>query len=257
MNANEIFIAYKTIVIREVLRFMRIWMQTVLPPMITTALYFVIFGHLIGNRIGEMDGYSYMEFMVPGLIMMSIITNSYANVVSSVYGAKFQHHIEEMLVSPMPNWVMLLGFITGGMARGLVVGLAVSVVALFFAPLHIHNFFVIALVFMLTSGLFALGGFLNGIFANSFDHISIVPTFVLTPLTYLGGVFYSIHMLPEIWQKVSLANPILYMINAFRYGILGQSDIKLWVSLLVLIAFSGGLFTASLWFLKRGYGVRQ
>ena len=256
MTFNEQFTAFKTIVIKEVLRFSRIWVQTILPPVITTALYFVIFGNLIGSQIGDMDGYSYMDYIVPGLIMMAIITNSYANVVSSFYGHKFQRNIEEMLVSPIPNYLILLGFIAGGVARGLIVGAMVTIVALFFSDLSIHHLGITLSIVLLTSILFALAGFINGVFAKSFDDISIIPTFVLTPLTYLGGIFYSIKMLPEFWQHASLANPILYMINAFRYGILGTSDIHVGVSYTIVLAFIVSLFWFSLHLLNKGYGIR-
>lgn len=256
MTPREQYIAFKTIVIKEVLRFARIWLQTILPPMITTALYFIIFGRLIGAQIGDMDGFKYMDYIVPGLIMMAVITNAYANVVSSFYGSKFQRHIEEMMVSPTPNYLILLGFVAGGVARGLSVGLAVTLVSLFFSHLHIHSLAVTISIVLLTSILFSLGGFINGVFAKSFDDISIIPTFVLTPLTYLGGIFYSIKMLPEFWQHVSLANPILYMINAFRYGFLGVSDISPVVSYVIVIAFIAVLFAFSLHLLNRGYGIR-
>lgn len=256
MTPREQYIAFKTIVIKEVLRFARIWLQTILPPMITTALYFIIFGRLIGAQIGDMDGFKYMDYIVPGLIMMAVITNAYANVVSSFYGSKFQRHIEEMMVSPTPNYLILLGFVAGGVARGLSVGLAVTLVSLFFSHLHIHSLAVTVSIVLLTSILFSLGGFINGVFAKSFDDISIIPTFVLTPLTYLGGIFYSIKMLPEFWQHVSLANPILYMINAFRYGFLGVSDISPVVSYVIVIAFIAVLFAFSLHLLNRGYGIR-
>jgi ABC-2 type transport system permease protein len=241
---------------KEIRRFMRIWIQTVLPAMITTALYFVIFGNLIGARIGDMQGVRYIDYIVPGLILMTIITNSYANVVSSFYSAKFQRNIEEMLVSPVPNHVILLGYICGGVARGLVVGVAVSAVAAFFAGIHPHNVAVIISFAILTAILFALGGFINAVYARSFDDISIVPTFVLTPLTYLGGIFYTIHMLPEFWQKVSLVNPILYMVNAFRYGFLGLSDINIWYSYTIVIIFISALFAFSLHLLNKGHGIR-
>jgi ABC-2 type transport system permease protein len=257
MTFNEQFIAFKTIVIKEVLRFSRIWVQTILPPIITTALYFVIFGNLIGSQIGDMDGYSYMDYIVPGLIMMAIITNSYANVVSSFYGHKFQHNIEELLVSPIPNYLILLGFITGGVARGLIVGTMVTIVALFFSDLAVHNIAITLSIVVLTAVLFALAGFINGVYAKSFDDISIIPTFVLTPLTYLGGIFYSIKMLPEFWQNASLANPILYMINAFRYGILGTSDIPVAVSYAIVLGFITALFWFSLHLLNKGYGIRS
>ncbi len=256
MRLAEKYIAFRTILIREVLRFSRIWIQTILPPMITTALYFIIFGNLIGSQIGDMEGFRYMEFIVPGVIMMAVITNSYANVVSSFYGTKFQRNIEEMLISPVPNYVILLGFVSGGVARGLSVGVAVTVVSLFFSSLHIHNPWVVISMIVLTSILFAMAGFINGVFARSFDDISIIPTFVLTPLTYLGGIFYSISMLPEFWQTASRANPILYMINAFRYGFLGISDISLPVSYVISIGFIVILYFFSLHLLNRGYGIR-
>lgn len=258
MHIADQFIAFKTIVIREVLRFSRIWVQTILPPAITTTLYFIIFGNLIGDRIGVMDGLSYMDFIIPGLIMMSVITNSYANVVSSFYGVKFQKNIEEMLISPMPNYIILLGFVAGGVARGLAVGLVVTVISLLFAdaPRIEHLGITIAIVF-LTATLFALGGFINAVYAQSFDDISIIPTFVLTPLTYLGGVFYSIHMLPPFWQQASMANPILYMVNAFRYGIIGTSDIDIGISFALTLGFIALLFGFSLFLLKRGIGIRS
>lgn len=257
MNTSEKLIALKAIVTKEILRFSRIWIQTVLPPVITTALYFIIFGNLIGPRIGEMDGFNYMEFIIPGLIMMAVITNSYANVVSSFYGSKFQRHIEEMLISPVPNYIILIGYIAGGVARGLTVGVAVTIVSLLFHPLNIHSLWVMFTMIILTAILFSLAGLINGVFAKSFDDISIIPTFVLTPLTYLGGVFYSINMLPEFWQQLSLANPILYMVNAFRYGFLGISDISLVTSYAISVAFIVILYLYSLHLLRKGHGIRS
>lgn len=257
MTFQEKFIAFKTIVIKEVLRFARIWVQTILPPVITTALYFVIFGNLIGPQIGEMSGFKYMDYIVPGLIMMAVITNSYANVVSSFYGSKFQKNIEEMLVSPIPNYLILLGFVSGGVMRGLSVGVAVTVVSMLFSDLSVHNIFVIISIFLLTSILFSLAGMINGVFARSFDDISIIPTFVLTPLTYLGGIFYSIEMLSDFWQNVSLVNPILYMVNAFRYGFLGISDINIGVSYIIIISFILVLYFYTLNLLNKGYGIRS
>ena len=256
MTPRQKYIAFKTILIREILRFTRIWIQTVLPPVITTALYFVIFGSLISSQIGDMGGFRYMDYIVPGLIMMAIITNSYANVVSSFYGSKFQHNIEEMLVSPVPNYLIISGFIAGGVARSITVGIAVTITSLFFSDLQVNNFWVAGSVVILTSILFSLAGLINGIYAKSFDDISIIPTFVLTPLTYLGGIFYSIDMLPAFWQKVSLINPILYMINAFRYGILGVSDINLWSSYTIILGFIAVLFGFSLRLLNKGHGIR-
>ena len=253
----QFWIAYLTITRREIYRFARIWVQTIIPPVVMVALYFIIFGNLIGQRIGEMDGMSYIDFIMPGLVMMSIITNSYANVVSSFYGAKYSRHIEEMQVAPVPDLVILLGFVSGGIARGLSVGVAVTLVSMLFTEFSVHNPLVVLLVALLTSWLFSMAGLINGIFANSFDDISIVPTFVLTPLTYLGGIFYSISLLPEFWQRVSLGNPILYMVNSFRYGFRGSSDIELATALGVILFFIVVLFVFSLTLLRRGIGIRQ
>ena len=249
--------AFRTILTKEILRFSRIWLQTVLPPMVTTALYFVIFGRLIGSRLGEMDGHPYIDFIVPGLILMSVISNSYANVVSSFYNAKFQRHVEELLISPVPNAVILGGYVAGGVVRGLVVGTAVTVVASFFTDFAVHSYAVTIGVFLLTSTLFATAGFVNAVFANSFDDISVIPTFVLTPLTYLGGVFYSVSLLPEVWQRLSFANPVLYMINAFRYGLLGVTDIDLGLAFGLIVAFIVALGGFALWLLDRGIGLKS
>ncbi len=249
-------VTFVTILIKEVLRFSRIWVQTILPSVITTSLYFVIFGRLIGERIGTMGGLAYLDFIVPGLILMGVITNTYANVVSSFYSSKFSRYIEELLVSPTPNWVILSGYVAGGVARGLVVGAAVMLVAHLFTEIELYSLTVMLLVVVLTAVLFALAGFINAIFANSFDDISIVPTFILTPLTYLGGVFYSIELLPRFWQTVSLANPILYMINAFRYGLLGVTDIPLGAAFLIIVAFIFVLTLVCLTLLRRGVGIK-
>lgn len=257
MNAQQQWVAFCTIVVKEIRRFMRIWQQTLLPPAITIALYFVIFGRLIGPRIGEMSGFSYIEFVVPGLIMMSVITNSYANVVSSFFGTKFQRSIEELLVSPVPNYVILVGYIIGGVARGLAVGVIVTLLSLFFTQLQVSHMGVTVAIVFLTAVLFSLAGFINAVYANSFDDISIIPTFVLTPLTYLGGVFYSISMLPAFWQGVSQANPVLYMVNAFRYGLLGVSDIDVVWAFVMVIAFCVVLFVYSLYLLERGKKLRS
>ncbi len=249
-------IALQTILIKETLRFLRIWIQTLLPPAVTMALYFIIFGKLIGSQLGPVDGLSYTQYIAPGLIMLAVITNAYSNVVSSFFSAKFQRHIEEMLVSPLPNTIIVLGFVGGGVARGLAVGSVVIVVSLFFTDLHWRHPFITLTVMVLTSTLFALGGLINGIFAKSFDDISIIPTFVLTPLIYLGGIFYSIRMLPPFWQDVSLFNPILYMINAFRFGILGVSDVNVYLAFAIILLFVAVLFGYSLWLLGRGTGIR-
>lgn len=256
MTPHAKLVALRTIATKEILRFSRIWIQTILPPVITTALYFIIFGNLIGPRIGRMGGFDYMEFIIPGLIMMAVITNSYANVVSSFYGSKFQRHIEEMLISPTPNYIILIGYVLGGVARGLAVGIAVTLVSLVFHPLNIHSLWVMFSMILLTSILFSLAGLINGVYAKSFDDISIIPTFVLTPLTYLGGIFYSISMLPEFWQRMSLVNPILYMVNAFRYGFLGVSDIRLGMSYAISTGFIVVLYLFSLYLLRKGHGIR-
>lgn len=257
MNSQQQIVALQTIVAKEVRRFLRIWPQTLLPPAITVTLYFLIFGNLIGGRIGQMDGHNYVEFIVPGLVMMMVITNSYANVVSSFFSTKFQRSVEEMLVSPMSNSVILGGFVLGGIARGLCVGLIVTVIALFFAHLSVSNLFITATILFLTATLFSLGGFINAVYARTFDDISIVPTFVLTPLTYLGGVFYSIHLLPPFWQYVSLANPIVYMVNGFRAGILGTSDVSLATTYTILISCIAGLTVWAYSLLQSGRGLRQ
>lgn len=255
-NKNT-FIAFYTIVRKEISRFTRIWIQTILPPAISMTLYFVIFGSLIGPRIGTMNGFNYIDYIAPGIIMMAIINNSYANVVSSFFGAKFQKHIEEMIVAPIPNIIILCGFVTGGLARGLLVGAVVTIVALFFTDLKIHSLpITIAVVFM-TAVVFSLAGFINAIFAKKFDDISIIPTFVLTPLIYLGGVFYSINLLPAFWQTVSAFNPILYMVNAFRYGMLGESDINISSAFIILLIFTGILFSISLFLLNKGTGIKN
>jgi ABC-2 type transport system permease protein len=257
MNIREQYIALKTLVIKEILRFSRIWLQTILPPVITTALYFIIFGNLIGPRIGDMGGVSYMDYIVPGLILMAVITNSYANVVSSFFGTKFHRNIEELMVAPVPAHIVVLGFVMGGMARGVAVGMAVTAVSLLFSGIHLYNLGIIISMTLLTSMLFSLAGFINGIFARSFDDISIIPTFVLTPLTYLGGIFYSISLLPEFWQHASMLNPILYMVNAFRFGFLGITDISITASYMIIMSFVITLFIASVYLLRRGVGIRS
>jgi len=256
MFTNHKYIAFETIVIKEIRRFSRIWLQTLVPPAITIALYFVIFGNLVGRRIGEMGGFQYMEFIMPGLIMMSVIQNSYSNVVSSFFSQKFQKTVEEVLVAPVPNYVILSGLIVGGMARGLAVGAIVTMMALFFSDLRIEYPLITVAVVLLTSAVFSLAGFINAVFANSFDDISIVPTFVLTPLIYLGGVFYSVQLLPTFWQVVSGLNPIFYMVNTFRYGILGSSDVDVYWAFLILGVFIVGLYSSCIWLLRNGKGIR-
>ncbi len=251
------YVAFKTILIREILRFVRIWMQTLLPPAISTALYFIIFGNVIGSKIGEMGGFPYSQYIAPGLIMMSVITNSYSNVVSSFYGAKFSKHVEELLVSPIPNYLVIIGFVAGGVVRGLVVGVIVTIVSMFFTGITVNNFFLTMIVFLLTAIVFSLAGFINAVYAKSFDDISIVPTFVLTPLTYLGGVFYSISSLSTFWQQLSHVNPVLYMVNGFRYGMLGVSDISISSTLILLTIFMAALFSFALYLMNKGIGLKS
>lgn len=257
MTRAQHWIALNTILLKEIRRFTRIWVQTLLPPAITMTLYFVIFGNLVGARIGEMGGFDYMQYIVPGLIMMAIITNAYGNVVSSFYSAKFQRSIEELLVSPVPNHIILVGYVLGGVARGVAVGIIVTLLSLFFTDLHLHHLLIVIYTVVMTAALFSLGGFINAVYAKSFDDISIVPTFVLTPLTYLGGVFYSIDMLSPFWQGVSLLNPIVYMVNAFRYGVLGVSDVNVWLSLSMITLVTAALYAFAFRLLKNGTGIRE
>jgi ABC-2 type transport system permease protein len=255
-NRFSVWIAFQTIVVKEIRRFSRIWVQTLLPPAITMVLYFVIFGHLMGNRLGNMGGHSYVQFIVPGLIMMAVITNSYANVVSSFFGNKFQRSIEELLVSPTPDWIILLGYVVGGIARGMAVGIIVMLLSLVFTGFMLQHLWATLLVVLLTAGLFSILGFINALFAKKFDDISIVPTFILTPLTYFGGVFYAIEVLPAIWQKLSLLNPIVYMVDAFRYGLLGSNQFNVGYSLLMMTVLNIALFMCALYLLKKGTGLK-
>ena len=257
MNFNQLKVALFTLVQKEVRRFMRIWPQTLLPPAITMSLYFVIFGNLVGSRIGEMGGFSYMQFIVPGLIMMAIITNSYSIVSSSFFSAKFQKSIEELVMSPVPLHLILWGYVIGGVCRGVLVGLIVTLMSLFFTDLAIHSIFITIYTVIVTSLLFSLGGLINAVYAKSFDDISIIPTFVLTPLTYLGGVFYAISALSPFWQNLSLINPIVYMVNAFRYGILGHSDVNVTLSLIFVTVCCGILYAIAYYLLSRGSGMRE
>jgi ABC-2 type transport system permease protein len=257
MRSARHWVAFNTLLTREIRRFIRIWPQTLLPPAITMTLYFIIFGNLIGSRIGEMGGFSYMQYIAPGIIMMSVINNAYANVASSFYSAKFQSHIEELLVAPVPNYLILAGYVAGGTARGLCVGLIVTLVSLFFTHLSIQHLFITISMVVLSAVMFALGGFINAIYARSFDEIAIIPTFILTPLTYLGGVFYSINLLPDFWQNVSLFNPILYMVNAFRFGMLGSSDIAIEMAFTITLICIIGLSSFALYLLNKGTGLRN
>jgi ABC-2 type transport system permease protein len=251
------WIGFRAIVMREFSRIIRIWGQTLLPPAVTATLYFVIFGNLIGSRIGQMGGYHYMQYIAPGLIMMSVITNSFGNVVSSFFGARFGKYIEELLVSPLPDWLIVIGYMSGGLVRGLSVGLIVTVVSMLFTHLTIHSPLVIGAAVLLTSMVFGLGGFINAVFAKNFDHISWFPTFILTPLTYFGGVFYSIEMLPPWAQVISHANPILYMVNAFRFGFLGISDVNIELAFGLMVTFMVILFGIAVGLMRKGIGIRE
>lgn len=256
MTLHENTIALTTIVRKEITRWLRIWTQTLLPPVITQSLYFVIFGKFIGSQIGPIHGISYIDFIVPGLVMMAVINSAFANVVSSFFSAKFQRSVEELLVSSTPNWVILAGYTMGGTIRGILVGMIVFVISILFTHPHILHPGIITIFIVLTSMVFSLGGFFNAIYARKFDDVAIFPTFVLTPLTYLGGVFYSIHSLPELWQKVSLLNPILYMINGFRFGFYGVSDVHVGLSIGILIFLTLSLSMVNLFMLRKGIGLK-
>jgi len=258
MSVNVVrWIGFKTIVIREYGRIIRIWGQTIVPSAVTATLYFVIFGSLIGRRVGPMGGFDYMQYIAPGLIMMAVITNSYANVVSSFFGAKFGKHLEEMLVSPLPSWIIVAGYATGGLVRGMLVGSAVTAVSLVFTHLHVHHILIILTAVVLTSLTFALGGFLNALFAKNFDQVNFVPAFILTPLTYFGGVFYSVSLLPEWALRLSYINPILYMVNGFRYGFLGVSDVHIGIAFALMAGAAVVLFTVNVIMMNRGVGTRE
>ena len=257
MNRHQQWIAFATIVRKEIVRFLRIWTQTLLPPAVTMSLYFVVFGKLLGDRIQDFGDFTYIEFIVPGLVMMSVITNSFSNVASSFFSSKFQRSVEELLVSPVPDWLIVAAYVVGGAARGLIVGVVVLLVSLFFTKLQLHSLALVILFFILTALTFATAGLTNGMLARKFDDIAIVPTFVLTPLTYFGGVFYSIELLPGIWPTVSRANPILYMVNGLRYGFLGVSDIPVPVGIVILVIFLVVLFGFNLWLMKKGHGLRS
>ena len=255
--SNLYFTALKSLAVKETNRYLRIWVQTLVPPVITTSLYFIIFGKMIGGRIGDMGGFSYMEFIVPGLIMMSAITSSYANVSSSFFSQKLQKNIEELLVAPVPTHIIIWGFVIGGLGRSLLVGTLVTIVSLFFVTLNVHSWIIVILTLLMTAILFSLAGLINGVFAQSYDDVSIVPTFILQPLTYLGGVFYAISMLPPFWQGVSKINPIVYMISAFRYGFLGTTDVPIAVSITILVLFISVLYTVCYYLVNTGRGLRS
>jgi len=256
MSTHPNLVALRTIVRREVTRILRIWGQTLVPPAITMTLYFLIFGSLIGRRIGKMGGFDYMDFIVPGLVMMSVIQNAYGNISSSFFGAKFGRHVEELLVSPLPNWVILTGYVAGGVLRGLMVGVIVLGIAMCFTQVRVPHPLVMISTVLLAATVFSLAGFVNAVYAKKFDDIAIVPTFILTPLTYLGGVFYSVAMLPPFWERLSWFNPVLHMVNAFRYGLLAVSDVPLWIAYAVMLGFATALWALAIRLLERGVGLR-
>ncbi len=251
------WIGFKTIVIREYGRIVRIWGQTLVPAAVNMTLYFVIFGNLIGRRVGQMGGHTYMQFLAPGLIMMAVISNAYANVVSSFFGAKFGRHVEEMLVSPLSDWIIVAGYVAGGLVRGLLVGLVVTAISLLFTHLNVAHAAIVVAAAVFTAAVFSLGGFINALVATNFDQISWFQTFVLQPLTYLGGVFYSVNILPRWAETISYANPILYMVNAFRYGFFGVSDVALSTAFSIMILASGALFGIAVFLMRRATGIRE
>ncbi|OGC87499.1 ABC transporter permease [Candidatus Kaiserbacteria bacterium RIFCSPHIGHO2_02_FULL_55_25] len=260
MPAYAQWTAFYTMLRKDMVRIFRIWVQTFIPSVITSALYFLIFGTVLGSRIGQMQGVDYMSFVVPGLVMLAIVTNAYANSSFTFFQSKFfARSIDEMLVSPMPPWLIIAGFVAGGVIRGVLVGALVLMISVFFTGLHlsIFNLAIILVFAILTAIVFALAGLVNGVYAKSIDAINIVPTFVLTPLVYLGGVFYSIHSLPVAAQYVTYVNPIFYLINGFRYGFLGIADIALWISFAVLAVMIAALIAINMYLIRKGLGLKQ
>jgi len=254
----EVLISYYTLVRKDIVRIVRIWPQTLLPSMITSTLYFLIFGTVLGSRIGQFGDVDFIDFVVPGLIMLAVVTNSFSNVAFVVFSSKFfSRSIDEILVSPTPPWVIVAGYISGGIVRGTLVGFLVLAVSIPFAGFHVDNFLIVILFLLLTSAALSLGGLLNGIHAQSIDGINIIPTFVLTPLIYLGGVFYSIEILPEFWQPISLANPLFYIVDGFRYGMLGIVDTSLWTSLAVLGGLAAALAVWAWYEIRAGLRLKQ
>jgi ABC-2 type transport system permease protein len=258
MDAYGLWTSFYTIVRKDIVRMFRIWSQTFLPSVVTSVLYFLIFGSVLGGRIGDINGFSYIHFVVPGLVMLAVVTNAFSNVATTFFASKFfARNIDEVLVSPTPPWILIAGFIGGGIIRGVLIGLLVLLVSVFFAIPPLAHPLAVVFFLVLSSLLFSLAGLVNGIYAKSFDGISIIPTFVLTPLVYLGGVFYSVSTLPGWWQQLTYANPIFYIINGFRYGFLGFADTSLGVSILVLTLLVGILVGVNWYLLRTGLGLRQ
>ena len=250
------WVAFKTIVRKEYIRYMRIWGQTLIPPVMNTALYIIIFGHFLGNKIGTMAGVPYLEYLIPGMIISTIINNSYSNVVSSFYSSKSQKVVEELLVSPIPSYIIVWGYVMGGVSRSILVALLIGMMTTIFVPIHIYNVVVLISVTILTSLIFSLGGLINAVYAKTYDHVSFIPNFILTPLNYVGGVFYSITILPPFWSYLSHFNPIVYMVNAFRYGFIGKTDVSLTISYFVLVSLSVILYLVACQLIKRGIGLK-
>ena len=257
MIKKEFLIAYQTIVRKEFVRFARIWIQTILPSVITIFLYITIFGNFIGDRIGVISDFNYIDYIIPGLVIMPIISNSYMNVVGSFYSSRFQKSHEEMMVSPVPDYIILLGYVSGGVIRAFVVGIAVFFVTTIFTDIPVYNMWLVVLITFLTSFLFSTAGFINAVYAKSFDDINIVTTFVLTPLTYLGGTFYSIDALPQVWQDISVFNPIAYIISSYRFAFLGLEETSLALSLSIVVVLIIVLFFVALMILSKGIGIKN
>lgn len=258
MTPYQTFISFYTIVRKDVLRMFRIWAQTFLPSVVTSSLYFLVFGAFLGSKIGTVQGVPYVMFVVPGLVMLAVVTNAYANTSSVMFSSKFfGRNIDEILVSPTPPWVLVAGYVTGGVIRGVLIGFFVLLVSLFFTHLTVYNIFVVLMFLILTSLVFALAGLVNGIYAKSIDGINIVPTFVLTPLVYLGGVFYSAQVLPGFWGTLTKLDPVFYIINGFRYGFLGISDVSIYFSVGLLLTFVAVLLGVAWYLVKIGLGLRQ
>lgn len=260
MNSFGLWISFYTMLRKDIVRMFRIWIQTFLPSVITSVLYFLIFGTLLGSKIGTMQGVPYMTFVVSGLVMLAIVTTSYANTSFTFFTSKFfARSIDEILVSPTPPWLVIAGFVGGGIVRGVLVGTLVLLVSLFFTGLHLatHSVFIILGYAILTALIFSLAGLVNGVYAKSIDGINIIPTFVLTPLVYLGGVFYSVHVLPGWWQAITYGNPLFYLVNGFRYGFLGITDVSLYLSTGILIGTAIVLVAINWYLIRKGLGLKQ
>lgn len=248
-------IGCRTILRKDMQRNLRVWRQSFIPPAISSILYFIIFGNLVGRNVGDLHGFTYSQFIAPGLIMMHLITNAYSNCSSSIFVAKLSHYIEEILVSPLTAFFILLGFMLGGIFRGMVVAGIVTVISFYFTHVHLYSLIIFLIVSFLTAMIFSLAGIINALFAKTFDDINVIPVFVLTPLIYLSGVFYSLHVLPHFWQTVSLFNPLIYIVNSARYGYLGYHGTSVFVAISILMLIAFGLFAFTYYLIKKGYGL--